>query len=251
MREKLEYPEIPKCKNVQVQLIRSHGNNVNKELAYIIGVYLGDGSIDKSVRTFCLQTIDRDFAGHAEEALKQLTKNSVSVIERNRKTMADNTVWAVSAYDAEFCRKLQVLTGQRKHLPVDFEQWEELHQKWLIAGLLDSEGYVSMYRQHLTENGTEVFSMSIGIGATDIWLNELHQFLKTKEYGVGIITRELLKSGLIFSKFSFNKKAFIASGLFFTIKRKQDRIEHYKTLFPGSTTIRGLPKLQYMKDRIS
>ena len=93
--------------------------------------------------------------------------------------------------------------------------------------------------------------MCIGIGAVDIWLNELHDFLKESGVRIGVITRETLKSGLIFSRFSFNKKSFIDNNLFFTIKRKQDRIKKYIELFPGSTTIRGLSRTEENCAKIS
>ena len=34
---------------------------MNKNFAYLIGVFLGDGTICSDERTFCLQAIDKDF----------------------------------------------------------------------------------------------------------------------------------------------------------------------------------------------
>ena len=48
-----------------------------------------------------------------------------------------------------------------------------------------------------------------------------------------------------------NKKSFIENGFYFNIFRKQQRIENYKILFPGSTTTRGIPKTELTKKLMS
>lgn len=223
---------------------------MNKNLAYIIGVFLGDGTICSDKRTFCLQTIDRDFAEKTQKSIETLSKNSVRLVERARKTKADRTVYAVYASDVVLCRLLSGKTSGRKNLPIDFASWDKVLRDELISGLLDSEGYVSMTKVHVY-NGEPCFDMKIGIGACDPWIYELHQFLQEVGIKVGAITREKIKSGKIFAKFIFNKKSFIDNKLYFNIFRKQQRIENYKILFPGSTTIRGIPKTDATKQAMS
>jgi len=225
-----------------VEAIRSQGN-MNKNLAYIIGVFLGDGTICYDKRTFGLQVIDKDFAEETAKSLKELSNNKIRLNEENRRTTANRIVYAVYLSDIELCNKLLEITNNRKNLPIEFEKWDYIFQKELIAGLLDSEGYVSMTKIHIYNNQT-VFDMRIGIGATDTWLYELYKFCQTKNIKVGRLTREKLKSGKIFAKFIFNKKSFINNGLYFKIFRKQQRIENYKILFPGSTTKRSIPNTE-------
>jgi len=219
---------------------------MNKNLAYIIGVFLGDGTICSDKRTFNLQVIDKDFAEETVKSLKELSNNKVSFKEMNRLTKANRIVYGVYLSDIKLCNKLLEITNNRKNLPIDFEKWEYIFQKELISGLLDSEGYVSMTKIH-TYNNQKVFNMTIGIGATDTWLYELYKFCQTKNIKIGKLTREKLKSGKIFAKFIFNKKSFISNGLYFKIFRKQQRIENYKILFPGSTTRRNIPNTNETK----
>lgn len=219
-------------------------------MAYIIGVYLGDGSIGTNKRTFCLQTIDKDFVEKTFSDISTLTKNNPKVITMPRLTTAKRVVYGMYVTDVTLCNELKKITNNRNNLPIDFGKWARSLQLELISGLLDSEGYVSLYRDHIY-NSQRVFSMAIGIGATGTWLYELHQFLKENRMGVGVITREILKSGKIYAKFSFNKKDFIANGLYFNIFRKQNRIEEYKKIFPGSTTTRGIPRTSETKSKIS
>jgi hypothetical protein len=222
---------------------------MNKNLAYLIGVFLGDGYIAHD-RSFGLQTIDKDFVDFTAKALSTNTTKKITVGEINRLTTAKNIVYYLYNSDLELNKLLLSITDGKIHLPIDFSEWEDDLQKELIAGLLDSEGYVSMYNIHYYNN-QKCFSMSIGIGATDVWIYELHSFFQKKGGLVGQITREKIKSGKIFAKFSFNKKSFIKNGLYFKIFRKQKRIEEYKTLFPGSTTKRDIPKTLYTKQQIS
>lgn len=223
---------------------------MNKRLAYIIGVFLGDGSIDKKQNTFCLQVIDEDFADKTITSLQQESQNTVRKVLMSRKTNAHKNVFGVYLSDVTLCKYLIEITNNRKNLPVGFEKWETIFQKELISGLLDSEGYVAISRVH-QYNKNEVFNMVIGIGAIDTWIYELHQFLQSQGVMVGVITRETLKSGKIFARFSFNKKSFIEHNLYFNIKRKQDRIEKYKLLFPGSTIKRSISITDETKSKMS
>lgn len=243
------YLILPKCNNKSVGTIRSQGN-MNKNLAYIVGSFLGDGSVDKSNRTFTLQTIDRDFAEKVAQDLKELSLNKVVCKMVKRLTSANRPVYSASVSDAVFCRKLQEITHNRKNLPIDFDKWDKVLQKELISGLLDSEGYVSITRDHVYNN-LRVYDLKIGIGACDLWIYELHRFCQENGIKVGIITRETLKSNKIFAKFTFNKKSFIDNCLYFNINRKQKRIDGYKLLFPGSTTIRGISKTEETKKLMS
>lgn len=223
---------------------------MTKEKAYLIGVFLGDGSVGKKKIRFTLQTIDRDFAQKTADVLKACAKNKVVMTVLNRKTTANRQVYAVYAADAVMCRELSSITNERKNLPRDFYSWGYDLQRELISGLLDSEGYVSISRAHIY-NHKKVFDMKIGIGACDGWITDLYEFLKSKNILVGVLFNEAIKSGKTFKKFIFNKKSFIENGLYFNIARKQDRIEEYKKLFPGSTTTRRIPKTDETRKKMS
>lgn len=224
---------------------------MTKDLAYSIGVFLGDGSIQHGCG-FCLQTIDRDFAEACKRSLEKLTKKDVRLVDIPRLTSAGRQVFAIYVSDSHLCRLLMQDTGGKFHLhiPRDWMDWTLDERRELIAGLLDSEGYVSVTRLH-EYGGQKVFDMKIGIGACDPWVRELHAYCKLNGILVGCITQGILKSGKIFQKFIFNKKSFIEHGLYFKIGRKQKRIEEYKVLFPGSTTRRGIPTTKETKERMS
>jgi len=224
--------------------------NKTKATSYILGVYLGDGHISKNKRTFILQAIDEDFVIKTANSLRKLSDNKVTIGIAKRLTSAKRKVYFVTLSDVKMNKWLLEETIGRKNIPIDFNEWERSHKLEFFSGLLDSEGWVAMCRWHMV-NSHEVFDMRIGIGAADTWLYELHKIMLEKGIQVGKITKEKLKSGKIFARFGINKKSFIANGLYFNIKRKQDRIEKYKSLFPGSTTIRGIPRTKENKEKVS
>lgn len=253
LRETLVYHNMPKCKNVvcsQSAAKEMKNIKITIDSAYIIGVYLGDGSIGTDKRTFCLQSIDKDFCEITLKSLTIITKNNPRLVQMNRLTTAKRIVWGLYLTDKELCDFLKEITHDRKELPKDIYNWDNNCKRSLIAGLLDSEGYVGKGKIHYSGNH-EVCNLSIGIGACDKWLLQLHQLCSSMGVKVGVIVTEYLKSGKDFYRFIFNKKSFISSDLYFTIKRKMDRIEEYKRLFPGSTTTRNLPKTEHMRQGVS
>jgi hypothetical protein len=222
---------------------------MQKELSYLLGVFLGDGSISQK-RTFELQTIDRDFAEYTQARMFVCGKNNPTLKEVGRLTSAGKIVYRASLHDAEFCRVIRRFCPDKESLPREFYSWPWTIQKELIEGLMDSEGYVSKYNEHLAGIHT-VYQMSVGIGAKNGWLKELHSFLREKGWKIGEITTSILKDGNGFFKFHFNKSDFLSRDLKFNIQRKQSRLDAWRSKFlPGSTTLRGIPKSEETKKKI-
>ncbi len=106
---------------------------MNKNLAYILGVFLGDGSICSDKRTFMLQAIDHDFVKKTVSNLEKLSENNVSIGEENRLTKANKKVFSTRLSDVKFCNILQEITHNRKNLPIDFSEWDKVLQRELIS----------------------------------------------------------------------------------------------------------------------
>lgn len=224
--------------------------NITIELAYVIGVYLGDGSIGSDKRTFSLQSTDKDFCENTLKSLKTLTSNNPRIVQISRLTTAKRIVWGLYLTDTKLCELLREITQKRTELPREVHRWSNDCKMSLLAGLLDSEGYVGKGKVHYS-GGVEVCNLSIGIGACDKWLQQMYVLCSSMGIKVGSLITEHLPSGKNFYRFIFNKKSFVDSGLYFTIKRKMNRIEEYKRLFPGSTTTRNLPKTEHMRQGVS
>ena len=93
--------------------------NINKELAYLLGVYLTDGSISSFVDkwgrwyNFSLKAIDRDFVEFTLDCIKKLNpecKANVYEIRDTKKDIKINLIafgeWLV--LDEEYYRKMKL-----------------------------------------------------------------------------------------------------------------------------------------------
>ena len=224
---------------------------LNKELAYIFGVYLGDGCIwdnGQGSKVFGLEAIDEDFVQYAAKCLRKLTGRRCRV--RSQKYENKQDTWRVQVSHPELTEKLFHETHAKTHIPKIILEASDVLKKEFISGVLDSEGYVSVSKRH-TYNNYDVFDMQIGVCVCDCWLYEFHKMLQDMEVHVNSIVRSDTASGRIALRFTINKQSFIDNKLYFHVSRKQDRIDYYKSIFQSSTTIRGIPKTDETKRRIS
>lgn len=224
---------------------------LNMDLAYIFGVYIGDGCIwdnGKGLNVFGLEAIDKDFVQYTAKCLRNLTGKRCRV--RSRKYEEKQDTWRVQVSHQDLINKLFHDTHAKTHIPKIILNAPNVLKRAFVAGVLDSEGYVSMSKRH-TYNNYDVFDMQIGVCACDCWLYELHKMLQDMGVQVGSVVRSDTSSGRIALRFIVNKRSFIQNKLYFRVARKQDRIDYYKSIFPSSTTIRGIPRTEKTKKRIS
>lgn len=193
-----------------------------KPLAYLVGVYLGDGWIGyvNSLKawTFRLNTIDRDFAEETQKAIKELTGNDGHICTYPvRKSSKPNHSLTVCVKSLSW---LPATTDDKQRFPDFVWKFNREEKLELIAGLLDSEGYVA---KSVTHPG----HITIGLKATNRWMVELYQMCEELGVTVGKIGREVLPSGKTAARFHFNAKSFVDSGFYFKIRRKQKRIDEW------------------------
>ena len=76
-----------------------NGQSAEKNYAYLLGLYFGDGHIEKRSDNnyiFRLQAIDKDFVEYAANILSIETGRDVKVKEVKRKTSSGNLVYTCS-----------------------------------------------------------------------------------------------------------------------------------------------------------
>ena len=135
----------------------------------------------------------------------------------------------VEAYGKQFLNRLREETQNKQSLP-NMSGWDKQDKLAFIAGLMDSEGYVS---RGVRKNGG--IQYQTGFTTCDIWLNHFINLLKSLGVKVGKAQNKLgnpkhpLKRPA--TEHRFNSKSFIESGCYFTIERKQSRLNDY-TLAP-------------------
>lgn len=213
--------------------------NLNKELAYLLGVYLTDGSISVRMEptpgaTFQLQVIDRDFAEKTLECLKKILPEckahvNLYIAKPCGFTKKYTDKYCVGVGFTEWKDFFFTQTGHKSHIPSIIWDCPLPIKKWFIAGIMDGDGWIAE-----AIIGRKNPRYNIGIGKVeDGWIWEFKAFIE--QIGVKTNKPEIIPAGyrqhtVPFVRMKFNTRSFINCGLFFTIERKQKRLQRAQHL---------------------
>lgn len=209
--------------------------SLNKELAYLLGVYLSDGSItsrEKPTRncTFQLQVIDKDFAETTLDCLKAIIKNCKGnvnkiVFEPSGFSKKRIIKYCVGVGFTDWKDFFENQTGFKHHLPSIIWNSSLQIKKWFIAGIMDGDGWIA-----IAEKGRKNKRFNVGIGGVEEgWIWEFKKLIES--LGVKTNKPEIIPAGyrshkIPFVRMKFNTRSFIEHGLFFTISRKQRKFKY-------------------------
>jgi hypothetical protein len=202
------------------------GQSAGKSWEYLVGVFLGDGCVtytgDRRYPVFRLNTIDEDFMQATKEALHDLTDRHVSVSKEAVKR-SPRPNYALRCSDPEICALLKSQTDEKKKLPDWIWGADQDARLAFIAGLMDSEGYVS--RQF----GRRAGLFYMGFKSTDVWFDDFVRVLHMS----GILTGKIGKEGPIKPHYRPSKRvtiklaSWVRSGAYFNIARKQVKVDEW------------------------
>lgn len=194
---------------------------LNKEIAYLLGVYLTDASITDC--NFNLQVVDKDFAERTLEYLKTIAPNSTAYL----RTRKDNISWNVKDRNVikvgigQYAQWFKNQTNNKHHLPLCIWHQSEGIKRWFIAGIMDGDGWISATKRQYDNTK---FQYRIGVGGVEEgWINEFRDLLSQFKVKCNKMERVLTKNGKWFCRFHVNPKSFFDAKLFFTMSRKKDR----------------------------
>jgi intein-encoded DNA endonuclease-like protein len=223
------------------------GKDAGKSFAYILGVYLGDGSVtlwqDKkrggpSRLYFRLNTIDRDFAKATQKALQELTDYAAS-FTRHAVKKSKKPNHALRCGDRVLCERLVADTEKKQIIPAYVFGWPRENRLAFIAGLMDSEGFVAANSNH---TGRRFY---MGFKSCDVWVPDFVKILKSVGIEVGKIGIEKprfpgYKTPI---RFAIKMQSWVDSGARFNIKRKQARVDKWAATVPDPRGDRFRAKL--------
>lgn len=201
--------------------------------AYLIGVYLGDGSISFVEKYhnyfFSMNAIDKEFVERTADCLEEFFGKRPSVFLDKTgggwQKRGTKPLWKTVVYGKQKCQELRDITHDKRVIPqVIFDASDEL-QKAFIAGIMDSEGYVGKHNN--SETGRIQYLM--GIASCDVWLEDFIELLTKHGVKVGKRYREKQIKPWHKPKFRYkiNTMSWIKSGCYFTIERKNERLKEY------------------------
>lgn len=198
-------------------------NNLNKDIAYILGVYLSDGTIysnKNNWKMFTLEVIDKDFAQKTQECLNRITGVNKEINVCNARS--GNAIVNYKAYcgNQELCRWLQDITSCKRYIPLIIFDADKTIKKEFISAIFDAEGFVSVNPNYN--------SIHIGFAVTSLWIFEVKELLEMLKVKVLPIRRD--EKGRITPIWwlNVNTESFVENGLYFNIYRKKKRILNWK-----------------------
>ena len=124
----------------------------SQDLAYLLGVYFGDASIDKKRRCFTLLVVSKPFAESTAQSLRNIGFWSVKVKPTRRKTKAwhdipagDHEWYFVGAFADSFVSWIESMTGPDKSPNEKVPEFLSTPQfkAQFLRGMFESEGTYS------------------------------------------------------------------------------------------------------------
>jgi intein-encoded DNA endonuclease-like protein len=219
------------------------GQSAGKTFAYLLGVYLGDGCVTTSgivaagtgraSLVFRLNTIDNDFADATADALLDLTGKRPNIREHPVKKGSNN--FAMTHACRELCEQLVSDTNDKTAIPAYVFGWADNLKREFIAGLMDSEGFVSMNSQ-----GTAY----MGFKSCDVWFADFVRILQSVGVQIGKIgVEQPRKPGYKTPRrFTVKMRSWVDSGCRFNIQRKQRRVNAWAEKVSSETNMPDTPQ---------
>lgn len=188
---------------------------LNEDLSYLLGVYLGDGSVYKNEQgaVFSHSSIDEDFIKKTQEAVLNILKYKPTYCYYENKQQ-----YSLRVCSTDFAEWLLNVTNNKEKIPDIIFKTNEKNICAFLNGLLDSEASItSRFDKRYKEKYYQMY-----FAVTSPWITDIKNLL-TK---VRVKTSPIRKTSGI-PRFAINILSFFKSKLKFSINRKQKLVEDY------------------------
>lgn len=214
---------------------------MSEDLAYILGVFLGDGYISRVTtgncvtKSFGLNSVDQDFCSHLSSCFQRVLGSPGSITRNTWMYRQSGGRWSpiyqlrISSFD--FCSWIEEETGGKRRIPGTIPTNPCAITKGFVEGFLDSEGYVS---KGTYKNGTPRYM--IGFCCTEAWSPIMASLIELFGIKFWRLIEETTKTGKTAYRYRGRIQTFLTSSLCFHIARKQERVNEAITRYPSETT---------------
>lgn len=200
---------------------------MTESLAYLLGVYLGDGGIMETKSknsisyTFYMGAVDREFVEYTRDCFIDIFGNCITSLKtydwmhKQKETWNINYAFSVTSHD--LCKWMMEITDKKAKLPSsEFIPREKCDiTKAFIEGFIDSEGYI-------VKKGFEC-----GFSNTSLWTHEFADLVKLFGVKLRKPLLQTLPSRKIYISYSMHPLEFYNAGFKFHIERKQKLLEQH------------------------
>jgi hypothetical protein len=196
-----------------------------QSLAYITGVYLGDGGVfyNKANRSylFILNTIDKDFAEYTARHLKNLLGKEARIYERPEKPPR-KPFYRVEVHSKDLYFFLLEECQRKLAFPNYVYHLSKENRKLVLRGLFDSDGWFSKAK------GKYVVCQ-LGIAKSNPYIADVPALLRSVNVDCGKLRpmKKRDKDSKQLFRVLVNKRSWILNGMKFTAYRKQSRVDEY------------------------
>lgn len=124
----------------------------SKELAFLVGLTLGDGNISNFPRTECLTIALNTKYPKLIEYTYLIMKR---FFQKNPSRNLQGNCSRLRVYQKQISRRLSIPTGSRKNLPIAIPRWIWINRTyliWYLKGLFEAEGSLSIHLPTCTYN---------------------------------------------------------------------------------------------------
>lgn len=198
---------------------------INKHLAYILGVYLGDGCAYKHNRNhkICLAVKDKEFIEKFQNEMSKIIKGKKWKIYIDRTLKNKNPkfslIYRIVIGNKQLFYWLKLVTQNKSIIPKEIIYSKREYVGQFLQGIVDSEG--SIVQQNKNSKGKDKNWFTIRISGTEKWflkLNIILDILGIKHGGMKKFFRK--ERGYYEYMFNINARSYKQSGLTFNIYRK-------------------------------
>lgn len=189
-------------------------------LAYLVGVYFGDGCVPTGRTQMVVKSIDVDLIDHIVKTYlvwKPDGKFNIHAEQQHEKAFGKKELTRVTIDGGD---ELKQITNARTELPGIVHKYP----KDFIEALLDSDGFASL----VVDKSTIRFQ--VGIAKTNDIYHDVYKLITRSGIKCQKMQVRILPSGKILKRIRFNPASFLESCLQFHARRKQERVEKFRQM---------------------
>jgi hypothetical protein len=225
------------------------------KLAYVIGTFLGDGSVDKCNNTYVQWSIDKDYVDAVRAYVQDYlgTLPEVKAIHDPKKYK--RIMYLLRFGSEDFCKWLLDITDDKRKVPDIIPRTKCEETKAFCEGFIDAEGWVSKSSKVVNVvTNTHAYRSGVCNNNYDL-ICTLEQLLPLQGVKVSGKSSKPTVNGISYT-LDLNLKSLVAANFNFRIARKADRLKEYAAVVGPSTHNKGKTKdnylpLQVVGDKVS
>lgn len=227
----------------------------NKPLAYLVGIYLSDGSVHfpkDRMGIFTHSSIDKEFVDKTESALEVILPTTTirrRTINRTKSSSSSlakkftSLIYEVTVSNNDFCNWLRIVTINKTIVPSMPNEYLE----HLLSGFIDGDGYINIFKDkdRIQKDLQFLRCYQAGIcGKGEKMKDIVSSFEK-----LGVKVGKKLIGKREVETYKVNLGSLVDSKVCFSINRKFFRFCEYVNQVKPSTTIRRTLKYN-SEDRV-